>query len=145
MLEAGFIFWLYRALFFVPSPEAETEELNKRIEELERSVAIGLADGQFWNFLRNLCITIKEDYAGGSIPVKVKVEVSREETYESVLKQPCLFLFVPQELDFSDCDVKRNQIMDFSSLMSKQNAARGCQILPNSSKYRPQWAKLMEF
>lgn len=45
MLEAGFIFWLYRALFFVPSPEAEVDDLNARVEELESSVALGLADG----------------------------------------------------------------------------------------------------
>jgi hypothetical protein len=53
------------------------------VNELENSVAIGLADGLFWNFLRNVGLTIENDYRGGEAPITIKVEESREKSYES--------------------------------------------------------------
>ena len=51
LFESACVYWLYQGLFRHENPQNEADRLNRRIEELENSVAIGLADGYSWHFL----------------------------------------------------------------------------------------------
>ena len=101
LFEAGCILWIYRSLFFAEAPEDQVDRLEQKVEELENSVANGLADGMFWNFMRNVSQIITTDYEGGHMPIEMKVEVTRDNTYISKLKTPVLAVILPGHLDMN--------------------------------------------
>lgn len=51
LFATGFIYWIHRALAFAPHPNDAMRSLEKENSDLKQSVALGLADGYYWNFL----------------------------------------------------------------------------------------------
>ena len=51
-IEAGLITGVTRFFFFFPNEREEREKLEKQVKDLESSMARGLADGYFWNFVK---------------------------------------------------------------------------------------------
>lgn len=57
------IYFVTRVLFFIPNPSDEIKKLRNENKELKESMAIGLADGYFWNLVREIAIDIRDAYS----------------------------------------------------------------------------------
>jgi hypothetical protein len=54
ILEAVLIYCVTRVLFFLPDPKDTMIELQQEVNDLESSMALGLADGYFWNHVTDI-------------------------------------------------------------------------------------------
>lgn len=100
LFEAGLIYFITRLLFFVPNPLDEARKLKNEIEDLKQSMAIGLADGYFWNLVREIAVDIR-DAAGPQGSLKLKYGRDKDGKFLEKNKFVKRFLIlVPRELDW---------------------------------------------
>ncbi len=98
LFEAGLIYYVTRVLFFVPNPNDEVRELKEEVRLLKQSMAIGLADGYFWNLVKEIAIDVR-DANGPQNSVRLKYR--QEEVYKIVKR---FLVIVPTSLDWSKED-----------------------------------------
>jgi hypothetical protein len=60
LFEAGLIYFVTRVLFFVPNPNDRVRQLQQEVTHLKRSMAMGLADGYFWNLVKEIAMDIRD-------------------------------------------------------------------------------------
>ena len=145
LFETACIFWIYQGLFRHENPQNEADRLNKRLEQLEHLVAIGLADGYFWNFVfpqGNLLLACRQR----QLDVTVSVELSRDDKYEAKLITPVLFVLVPGCFCFKgDSKVTDNPITDVVQRAKDRALSRNAALSQGLSTSRPFWLTLMKF
>jgi hypothetical protein len=111
--------------------------LEAEIEKLKQSVAIGLADGYYWNFINNVARTF-EMIQMDERSYNLTIEKSRDEKFETNLGLPFMTVFLPNQLDLRVDDVDNNQIVEFSKqLTQNQKAYAACLKLGGPNNFRP--------
>jgi hypothetical protein len=99
LFEAGLIYFVTRVLFFVPNPNDRVRQLQQEVSNLKRSMAMGLADGYFWNLVKEIAVDIR-DANGPEQTLKLTYPRQGE-----MLKHINRFLIVvPRSLDLSNED-----------------------------------------
>lgn len=124
LFEAGLIYFITRVLFFVPNPMDEIRKLKNDIEELKQSMAIGLADGYFWNLVREIAVDVR-DAPHGLLELRHVGKDKDGNDLEPVRKYIHRFLvLVPRELDAKIDDPIANEI----NALKKQEIFKDCKI-----------------
>mmetsp|Transcript_28158 Transcript_28158/g.42610 ORF Transcript_28158/g.42610 Transcript_28158/m.42610 type:complete len:409 (+) Transcript_28158:47-1273(+) len=122
LFEAGLIYFVTRVFFFGPNPPNEVRSLKKEVEELKQSMALGLADGYFWNLVREISIDIRDAKEYGPDGGKLKLTYGRD---GEALKHVDKFLIlIPRELDWSKEDPIADLIREYKGL----NYFKDCKI-----------------
>jgi hypothetical protein len=133
LFEAGLIYFITRVLFFVPNPLDQIRKLKNEIDELKQSMAIGLADGYFWNLVREIAVDVRD--AQGLLELQHVGKDKDGNDLKPVRKHIHRFLIiVPRELNseiedpianeinahkksetFKDCKIEKSVNRDYSS------------------------------
>lgn len=119
LFEAGLIYFVTRVLFFVPNPNDEVRELKEEVKALKQSMAIGLADGYFWNLVKEIAIDIRD--ANGP-QNSLKLQYPRQGETFKLIKQ--FLVIVPRSLGWE----KEDPIADFIRGMKHEGYFKDCQI-----------------
>lgn len=119
LFEAGLIYFITRVLFFIPNPSDEIRKLKKDNKELKESMAIGLADGYFWNLVREIAIDIRD--ANGPDGALRLVYSKDEQTYKIVEN---FIILVPRKLEWSEDDPIASKI----NTLKGMGTFRDCKI-----------------
>ena len=87
-IEVGLMTGITRVFFFFPNEREEREKLEKDVKDLESSMARGLADGYFWNFVKLVAEHVKEENEDKEDPQPFLIIVPRtmEEWNEHLIK-----------------------------------------------------------
>jgi hypothetical protein len=110
LFETGLIYWLSRALFFVPTPSDVQRNLKNEIESLKQSVAVGLANGYFLNFVRYHA----KDLQTSPTPIRVSYRDPnpngpQQQVLTIEMHIPYFLLIVPREIDWEKNEPIKNQ------------------------------------
>lgn len=119
LFEAGLIYFVTRVLFFVPNPNDEVRDLKEEVKALKQSMAIGLADGYFWNLVKEIAIDIRD--ANGP-QNSLKLEYPRQGEAFKLIKQ--FLVIVPRSLDWE----KEDPIAYFIKGMKSEGYFKDCRI-----------------
>mmetsp|Transcript_39788 Transcript_39788/g.96056 ORF Transcript_39788/g.96056 Transcript_39788/m.96056 type:complete len:502 (-) Transcript_39788:48-1553(-) len=108
LFEAGLIYFVTRVLFFVPNPNDEIRQLQRKVRKLKQSMATGLADGYFWNLVKEIAMDIRD--ANG--PEKtLKLTYPREG--ENLKKVKRFLVLLPRSLDWTQEDPIKSLIQQY--------------------------------
>ena len=119
LFEAGLIYFVTRVLFFVPNPNDEIRELNNEIYELKQSMATGLADGYFWNLVKEIAMDVRD--ANGPQKTLKLTYPGQAEVYKSVKR---FLVIVPRRLNWE----KEDPIADFIKGCKAKGYFKDCKI-----------------
>ena len=124
LFEAGLIYFVSRVLFFVPNPNDEVRKLKEEIDALKQSMVIGLADGYFWNFVKEIAMDIR-DANGPQHSLKLTYPPKDGKGFTDEFKKVKRFLvIVPRSLEWN----KEDPIADVIGLLSKSGHFKNCKI-----------------
>jgi hypothetical protein len=146
LFEAGLVFWLYRALFFVPNPEDEVKLLEERIKELENSAAIGLADGYFYNFIKLVATELKvfhQEEKSVKIQIKSNQSIDQKPEVKEYNHIPKITIFLPKMMtvDSNLINENFNEVIEFSKELTAIGNAKEAIVPPRNNSYRQLWVK----
>jgi len=102
--EAGLIYFVTRVLLFAPNPSNEVRNLKNEIKQLKQSMAIGLADGYFWDRVREISIDIQDAKRYGLDGGKLRLEYHQREGGDVLKHVERFLILIPRELDWSNED-----------------------------------------
>jgi len=142
LFEAGLIYFVTRVLFFVPNPNDEVRALQEEVKLLKQSMAIGLADGYFYNLVREIAIDVK-DAPDGSM----KLTYGSDEVVSKMVSR--FIVIVPRELDW----LKEDPITDFIKAQRLDGGMndyyfKNCKIEKSPNRpdgSRPKWVNEVNF
>jgi hypothetical protein len=136
LFETGLIYWLSRALFFVPTPSDVQRKLKKEIESLKQSVALGLADGYFLNFVRY----VAKDLQTSPTPIHVayrnqNASGPQQQDLTIEMDIPFFLLIVSRGTDWE----KNEPIKNLLSKYKEAKRMTDCYLGISNPRFRPQW------
>eukprot|EP00934_Nitzschia_sp_Nitz4_P007051 Nitzschia sp. Nitz4//NODE_474_length_16687_cov_99.124940//15038//15994//NITZ4_additional_000070-RA//1//CDS//3329531937//7041//frame0 len=108
LFEAGLIYFVTRVLFFVPNPNDKVRQLREEVSRLKQSMAMGLADGYYWNLVQEIAMDIR-DANGPQGTLKLCFPRQGEE----LKKVKRFYILIPRHLDFTKEDPIKELIGHF--------------------------------
>jgi len=114
--------------------EANTliETLQTEVESLKNSLALGLADGYYLNFLQWVAKDIVKEEGGDSITLTVFKGAEKESMQQKV---SCLHVLLPRSIPWEESNPIKNQL---STYESKSETVNVCIGTPSGNQFRPQ-------
>ena len=130
------MFYLIKQLFFTEClPEYHVKKLVEKVTELEDSVAIGLADGYYFNFVMRIA-DILEDYDDEGKLAECTYDADNT-TMEAKLCTTKLFIYIPRSLNMMNEDANHNELAMTAKRLTQKKLALDGKLKAKSAQARP--------
>jgi len=146
--ESSLIYWVLRVFFMIPPESEQIRKLERQVEDLKRSRALGVAEGYFLNFVRwkatDLSKLQNKKTGTSNTPLVIRNPEKVDENAEDpnvphyismVMEVPYLIIAVPRKIDWWQDEPFKNMISHYR----RTNQMVDCCIGVLTNDFRPQW------
>eukprot|EP00978_Attheya_sp_CCMP212_P008752 scaffold20542_cov49-Attheya_sp.AAC.1 len=155
--ESSLIYWILRVFFIIPPESEQIRKLERQVEDLKRSRALGVAEGYFLNFVRWKAMDLSrfqnKETGTSNTPLVIRNPAKVEENAEAkveenaedpnvphyismVMEVPYLIIAVPRKIDWWQDEPFKNMIAHYRKTKQMIDCCIG---VLTTNDFRPQW------